>query len=150
MIQRSLQQRSFPCRTTNHLVNTWVAGKCTAPCVRSSISMPVHCYSILRNYHECAKEGVRNVKKSLQRILFTASAHFQDIAIHILGDLLTTRRENKYIHTITKRCSKIVKVFLLKLISALSVARAFVDNLITSYGKPKTDNGSQFASHLMQ
>lgn len=84
--------------------------------------------------------------------LFPAKKPLADVAIDILGDLIRTPRGNRYLLVMCDRYSKVVRTVPLKTISALSVARAFVDHWVSAFGIPKTvltDNGSQFSSKLM-
>ena len=77
---------------------------------------------------------------------------FQMICMDIVGPLPVTSNENRYLLTIIDRFTRFVMAIPLPEISAVEVARAFVNNWIYLFGVPDqllTDNGTQFTSEVM-
>lgn len=85
--------------------------------------------------------------------LFPPKAPLEFISIDILGELIKTKRNNRYLLVITDRFSKLVRTVRLKKITAAAVAIAFVNHWVFVYGPPVhllSDNGSQFTSKFFQ
>ena len=65
-------------------------------------------------------------KNTKEMKLFTPKAPLEFVAIDILGELITTKRGNRYILVISDRYSKLVQTVPLKKITAAHIAQAFV------------------------
>ena len=75
------------------------------------------------------------------------------MAIDIFGELVKTSRGYQYILVVSDRFSKLTKTIPLKSVSAEEVARAFTNEWVFNYGKPRTllsDNGTCFTSRFFQ
>jgi hypothetical protein len=71
----------------------------------------------------------------------------------ILGPLPRTKHGNRFLLVITDRYSKVTKTVPLRVVTALSVAKAFCDHWVFAYGAPislLTDNGPQFTAKFFQ
>ena len=83
--------------------------------------------------------------------LFPAKAPLEFVSIDLLGELIRTKRGNWYLLVIVDRFSKLVRTVPMKRITAIEVAKAFVNRWVFVYGQPLTmlsDNGPQFAARL--
>jgi len=115
-------------------------------------SMAVDAYVTVKGCNECAKERVAARARNTQLKLFPAAAPLEDVAMDLLGELVTTPRGKKHILVITDRFSKLVRVVALSSIKAIDIAKAFTKHWVFAYGPPKTiltDNGPQFAAKLL-
>jgi len=115
-------------------------------------SMTVDTYNTVRNCSDCAKERVRARARNTQLKLFPAAAPLEDVAMDLLGELVTTPRGKKHILVITDRFSKLVRVVALSTIRAVDIADAFTRHWVFAYGPPKTiltDNGPQFTAKFL-
>jgi hypothetical protein len=71
----------------------------------------------------------------------------------ILGPLPRTKHGNRFLLVISDRYSKVTKTIPLRIVTALSVARAFCDHRAYVYGPPVsllTDIGPQFTAKVFQ
>jgi Integrase core domain/Chromo (CHRromatin Organisation MOdifier) domain len=71
----------------------------------------------------------------------------------ILGPLPRTKHGNRFLLVIADRYTKVTRTVPLRTVTALSVARAFVDQWVYVYGPPVsllTDNGPQFTAKFFQ
>lgn len=66
--------------------------------------------------------------------VFPALAPLTFVAIDILGELVTTSRENKYLLVISDRFSKLIRTVPLRTITAEAVPKAFDTHRATVYG----------------
>jgi transposase InsO family protein len=69
--------------------------------------------------------------------------------VDILGPLLKTEHENRFLLVITDRFSKITRTVPLRSISTFTVAGSFCEQWVFFYGAPRyvlTDNGTQFTT----
>ena len=93
----------------------------------------------------CAREGVKLKKNTKKMKLLPPNAPLEFVAIDILGELITTRRGNRYILVISDRYSKLVRTLPLQKITAAHIAQAFVHHWVFVYGPPLRllpDNGT--------
>lgn len=85
--------------------------------------------------------------------LLPAAAPMEFLAIDLLGELIQTKRGNRFLLVITDRFSKLALTVPLKSITAQSVAKVFFTQLVLAYGPPQcslSDNGRQFTSRFFQ
>ena len=116
-------------------------------------SQALDCYATVRNCTECARERVKLRKHTKKLKLFPATAPLESISIDLLGDLITTKRNNRWLLVITDRFSKLVRTVPLKNVTAITVAEAFTKHWIFVYGPPVSvlsDNGKQFTAKFFQ
>ncbi|CDF35613.1 unnamed protein product [Chondrus crispus] len=116
-------------------------------------TMALNCYAVAKNCATCARERVKLRRNTKQMKLFTPKAPLEFVAIDILGELITTKRGNRYILVISDRYSKLVRTVPLKKISAAHIAQAFVHHWVFVYGPPVkllSDNGTQFTARFFQ
>ena len=115
--------------------------------------MGVDVYATERACETCARDRVQLVRHTNPLKLFPAKRPLDDVAIDILGPLPKTTKGNLYIVFIMDRYSKLCRLEALSNVRASSLARAFVEQWVFTYGPPKTllsDNGKQFISKLFQ
>lgn len=116
-------------------------------------SLAVDCYATVRGYPACARERIKLRQKVGKLKLLPANAPLESVCIDILGRLIRTARGNEYLLVITDRFTKLTRTGPLRTISAMNVARAFVENWVFRYGPPIdliADNGKQFTSKFFQ
>jgi hypothetical protein len=73
--------------------------------------------------------------------------------MEILGPLPRTKHGNRFLLVIADRYTKVTRTVPLRTVTALSVARAFVDQWVYVYGPPVsllTDNGPQFRANFFR
>lgn len=83
----------------------------------------------------------------------TPYSAFEKVSMDIVGPLPTTSQQNSYILTIQDHLTKFSLAIPLKSSTAISVADAFLDFFICTFGAPKailTDQGSNFMSDLIK
>ena len=115
--------------------------------------MALDCYAVAKHCAACARERVKLRKNTKEMKLFTPKAPLAFVAIDILGELITTKRGNRYIVVISDRYSKLVRTVPLKKITAAHMAQAFVHHWVFVYGPPVrllSDNGTQFTARFFQ
>lgn len=106
-----------------------------------------------KDCHTCAKERTRLRSHQSPMKLFPATEPLEFVAIDILGPLPRSTKGHQYILVITDRFTKLTRVTPLHSITAIAVAKAFIDDWVFSYGAPArllSDNGSQFTAKLFQ
>ena len=116
-------------------------------------SMAADIYSTVRSCHSCARNRIRLRKKTNPLAIFPATVPLRSLCIDILGPLTKSKKGMRYMLVITDRFTKLTQVVPLKGITALTVAKGFVEHWVFKYGPPKdliSDNGSQFASKLFR
>ena len=114
-------------------------------------SMAADIRKVSHNCHACAQERIKLRAHQSPLKLFPATTPLEYIAIDILGPLKRASTGDQYLLIISDRFSKLTRAIPLRSITALSVAKAFVNNWVVPYGAPATllsDNGSQFTSKL--
>lgn len=116
-------------------------------------SMAVDVYATVRMCTSCAKERVTLRKHKSFMKLFPATAPLEFVAIDILGPLRKTASGNEYLLVMTDRFSKLTRTAPLSSITSYTVAKAFCDVWVFTYGPPVyllSDNGGQFTSKYFQ
>lgn len=111
------------------------------------------CYATVDFCSECACHRGRLHKNANRMAFVLAMAPLEVIAIDILGPLLTTKRENKFILIITGRFSKLVRTVPLRSLTALGVTHALLTHWIFSYApaiEVTSDNEKHFSSRFFQ
>ena len=106
-----------------------------------------------QNCHHCAKERIKLRNKSNPLKLFPAARTLEFVAIDLLGSLEPAYDGSKHICVISDRYSKLTRAIPMKRISALEVARVFLNNCVFVYGLPHallSDNRPQFAASLFE
>jgi Integrase core domain len=110
-------------------------------------------YEAVSNCDACAKNRIIEKAKTNPLKLFPAEGPLEFVAMDILGPLPRTKHGNRFLLVITDRYSKVTKTIPLRLITALSAARAFLYHWVYAYGAPLsilTDNGPQFTAKFFQ
>ena len=101
----------------------------------------------VRNCTTCAKNRVKERKRTSFLKLFPANGPLEYVSMDILGPLPKTDHGNRFLLVITDRFSKLTRTVPLRTITAMVVAKAFCESWVFSYGAPRyvlTDNGTQF------
>ena len=114
-------------------------------------SMAVDCYATVKNCVTCVKNRIALRKRAKFVGLFPATTPLEFVSIDILGELIRTRRGNKFLLVITDRFSKLIRTVPLKRITAMEIARAFTHHWVFVYGPLLallSDIGPQFAAKL--
>jgi len=91
--------------------------------------------------------------KAPMEITTTAEHSFDKCYLDIVGPLTVTQGNNKYILTFQDDLSKYVVAVPLGQNDVVTVARAFVVNIVLKYGTPsilQTDQGTNFISEMFQ
>lgn len=99
------------------------------------------------------KKLVRVKTKQPMLITDTPYSAFEKVSMDIVGPLPTTSQNNSYILTVQDHLTKFSLAIPLKSSTAISVADAFLEFFICTFGTPKTiltDQGSNFMSNLMK
>ena len=99
----------------------------------------------------CARERVTLRQHSKELKLFPAKAPLESVSIDILGEIVTTKRKNRYLLVICDRYTKLVRTMPLSSISSNKLTLAFLEHWVFVYGPPVSvlsDNGKQFTARL--
>ena len=78
---------------------------------------------------------------------------FERVAMDIIGPLCKTDRGNRYILTVVDHFTKHVKAYALADQEATTVARVFLNEIVSRYGVPyvlNIDQGANFESNLFK
>ena len=113
--------------------------------------MAVDCYATVKNCVTCAMNRVKLRKRAKVMRLFPAKAPLEFVSSDLLGELIRTRRGNRFVLVIVDRFSKLLRTVPMKRITAIEVAKAFVHHWVFVYGQPLSlfsDNGPQLAASL--
>ena len=116
-------------------------------------TMVVDIYKHVEQCPACAKNRLSERKHTSRMKLFPADEPFSGLAMDLLGPLPTSRSGYKHVLVMCDRFTKLTRATPLREATALTVASAFIDVWIASYGIPDsvlTDNGPQFASVYYQ
>lgn len=116
-------------------------------------TLAMDCHATAKLCATCARNRVKLWKKKKPLKLFPAKAPLEYVSIDILGELIRSKRGNRYLLVITDRFSKLVKTVPLKRITAPVIARAFIHHWVYYYGPPDnllSDNGKQFVARFFQ
>jgi transposase InsO family protein len=110
-------------------------------------------YETVRQCEACARNRISERRHTNFLKLFPAKGPLESVAMDILGPLPRTKDGNRFLLVIADRYTKVTRTVPLRNVTALSVARAFVDQWVYVYGPPVsllTDNGSQFTAKFFQ
>lgn len=97
----------------------------------------------------CAKAKVQGRRRTAYLKLFPAQEPLVDICLELLGPFPESVRGNRFILVIVDRFTKLVRAIPIPREDAETVASAFCDGWVASYGPPDTvltDNGPQLTS----
>jgi RNase H-like domain found in reverse transcriptase/Reverse transcriptase (RNA-dependent DNA polymerase)/Integrase zinc binding domain/Integrase core domain/Chromo (CHRromatin Organisation MOdifier) domain len=115
--------------------------------------MAADVYETVSNCDACSRNRISEKAKTNPLKLFPAKGPLESVAMDILGPLPRTKHGNRFLLVITDRYSKVTKTVPLRVITAFSTARAFLDHWVYAYGTPLsllTDNGPQFTAKFFQ
>jgi len=101
----------------------------------------------------CSRERVKLRTHQSPLTLFPANAPLEYVAIDILGPLPRASSGHRFVLVMTDRFSKFSRAVPMKKITAINVAKIFLEHWIFAYGAPMnvvTDNGSQFTAQLFE
>lgn len=98
--------------------------------------MAFDCYKARRSCTEWAKNDVKLRKYSKRLKLFPAFTPLEFVAIWIVGELIRTLQENRFLLLITNQFSELVGTVPLKWTAAATVVQAFVTHWVLFYGLP--------------
>ena len=101
----------------------------------------------------CARRKAYGSRKAPLHPIPPADMVWERIAMDIVGPLQETQNGNKYILVISDYASRFVITIAMEDQRAQTVAKHFVDKVITKYGAPGkvlTDQGTNFLSKLIQ
>lgn len=115
--------------------------------------MSVSCYQPDSNCVTCTKNRVNFYRhnKPMKTIPTLTSLEF--VAINILGELVTTPHQNKYVLVILNHFSKIIHIVPLRYVTVECVTKAFSAHWVMAYGPPRillSDNGKQLICPFLQ
>jgi Integrase zinc binding domain len=88
----------------------------------------------VRHCTVCAKNRVKERKRTSLLKLFPASGPLEFVSMDILGPLPKTEHGNRFLLVISDRFSKLTRTVPMRTITALGVAKAFCDAWVFSYG----------------
>lgn len=112
-------------------------------------SMITDVYAFVSRCSACAKGKVQGRRRTNPLRLFPATEPFTDVCLDLLGPLPETINGNKYLVVMVDRFTKLTRVVPVDREDAETVASAFLDTWVASYGPPDTlltDNGPQLTS----
>jgi len=110
-------------------------------------------YDYVANCGTCAKGSVGGRRRTNSLRLFPPTEPLSAVCLDLLGPLPKTAMGNRYLLVMVDRFSKLTRVVALPREDAETVASAFCDTWVASYGPPDTlltDNGPQLTSKLFQ
>jgi transposase InsO family protein len=110
-------------------------------------------YETVRKCDACARNRIAERRHTNFLQIFPAKGPLESVAIEILGPLPRTKHGNRFLLVIADRYTKATRKVPLRTGTALSVARAFVDQWLYVYGHPVsllTDNGPHFIAKFFQ
>jgi len=110
-------------------------------------------YDYVANCGTCAKGRAGGRRRTNPLRLFPPTEPLSIVRLDLLGPLPNTAMGNRYLLAMVDRFSKLTRVVALPREDAETVASAFCDTWVASYGPPDnllTDNGPQLTSTLFQ
>jgi transposase InsO family protein len=110
-------------------------------------------YETVRQCDACARNRIAGLRHTTFLQLFPAKGPLESVAMDILWPLPRTEHGNRFLLVIADRYTKVTRTVPLRTLTALSVARAFVDQWVYVYVPPislLTDNGPQFTATFFQ
>jgi transposase InsO family protein len=105
----------------------------------------------VRQCHVCAKNRIRERKRTSFLKLFPAAEPVEYVSLEILGPLPKTEHGNRFLLIIIDRFSKLTRTVPLRTISAYVIAKAFCEHWVFLYDPPRyalTENGAQFTAKV--
>lgn len=106
----------------------------------------------MKQFETCQKNKITKKKTKLPlRITDTPEEVWQKCSMDIVGHLTLTSQDNKYLLTFQDELSKYTIAVPIRQQDAMTVAKAFVEEIILKFGIPQvplTDQGSNFLSDL--
>jgi hypothetical protein len=112
-------------------------------------SMSADVSETVRQCDVCARNRIKERRKTSPLKLFPASLPLEYVSIDLLGPLPKTAHGNRFLLVMTDRFSKLTRTVPLRTTSALVVAKAFCEHWVFCYGPPRyvlSDNGPQFTA----
>jgi len=116
-------------------------------------SMVADVYAYGANCGTCAKGRVGGRRRTSLLRLFPPTEPLSAVCLVLFGPLPKTAMGNRYLLVMVDRFSKLTRVVALPREDAETVASAFCDTWVASYGRPDAlmmDNGPQLTSMLFQ
>jgi transposase InsO family protein len=110
-------------------------------------------FETVRKCDACARNRISERRHTNFLQLFPAKGPLESVAMDILGPLPRTKHGNRFLLVIADRYTKVTRTVPLRTVTAISVARSFVDQCVYVYGPPVsllTDNGPQFTAKFFQ
>jgi Integrase zinc binding domain/Integrase core domain len=110
-------------------------------------------YETVRKCDACARNRISERRHTTFLQLFPAKGQLESVAMDILGPFPRTKHGNRFLLVFADRHTKVTRTVPLRTVTALSVARAFVNQWVYVYGPPLsliTDNGPQFTAKFVQ
>jgi len=110
-------------------------------------------YAYVANCGTCAKGRVAGRRRTNPLRLFRPTEPLSAVCLDLVGPLPKTALGNRYLLVMVDRFSKLTRIVALPQRDAETVALAFSDTRVASYGPPdthRTDNGPQVPSTLFQ
>jgi hypothetical protein len=104
-------------------------------------------YETLRQCDACARNRISERRHTTVLQVFPANGPLESLAMDIHGPLPRTKDGNRFLFLMADPYTKVTRTVPLRTVTALSVARAFVDQWVYVYGPSislLTDNGPQF------
>jgi len=109
-------------------------------------SMIVDLYDFIRQCPPCAKNRLQERRHTSPMTVFPPKESLTEVGIDILGPLLITVDSNQYVFVMSDRFSKLTRTVVLRHITAVMVASAFLTAWVAAYGSPDcvlSDKGRQ-------
>lgn len=94
---------------------------------------------------------LKNIRKKMQ--LFHVVAPLELIAIELLGELIQTKRGNRFLLLIADKFSNLTRKTLMKSITVQSVVKVFINHWVMAYGRPcwrLSGNGRKLTAIIFQ
>lgn len=116
-------------------------------------SMAADVYTYVAQCAACSRRTVGNRRRTNLLRLFPAAHPFTDVTLDLLGPLPVTKAGNRFLLVIVDRFTKMTRVTPMPREDAETVASAFCDTWVASYGPPNTlltDNGTQLTSNYFR
>jgi len=116
-------------------------------------SMVADMYAYVANCGTCAKGRVGGRRRTNPLMLFPPTEPLSVVCLDLLGPLPKTAMGNWYLLVMVDRFPQLTRVVAIPREDAETVASAFCDTWVASYGPPDTlltDNGPQLTSTLFQ
>jgi transposase InsO family protein len=110
-------------------------------------------YETVRQCYACARNRISERRHTTVLQLFPANGPLESVAMDILRPLSRTNHGNRFLLVIADQYKKVTRTVPLRAVTALSVARAFVEKWVYVYGPPVsllTDNGPPFTAKFFQ